>query len=142
MTEFQAALGQTQMHKLDRIIAARQQLSYHYDELLANTAVQAPVTPLESWPVYQSYVVLLPEQVTHKRGALIAQLKERGIETTIGTWHMPLTHFFGSKYGYHSGDYPTTDQVFARSLTLPLHENLSEDEQRFVVAELLELVER
>ena len=141
MTEFQAALGQTQMHKLDRIIAARRQISFHYDELIANTPIQAPVVPLESRPVYQSYVVCLPDIVTHKRAALIAQLKERGIETTIGTWHMPLTSFFSSKYGFQSGDYPITDQVFASSLTLPLHENLSQKEQKFVIAELLELIE-
>jgi len=72
---------------------------------------------------------------------LIAHLKERGIETNIGTWHMPLTSFFSNRYGYHRGDYPITDQVFRRSLTLPLHENLSQNEQKFVIVELLKLVE-
>ncbi len=141
MTEFQAALGQTQMRKLDQIIAARRQISSYYDQLLTDTSIQPPAVPVESWPVYQSYVVLLPEKVVHKRAALIAQLKERGVETNIGTWHLPLTSFFSGKYGYHIGDYPNTDQVFARSLTLPLHENLSQHEQRFVISELIKLIE-
>jgi len=136
VTEFQAALGQTQMRKLDRIIAARRELSSHYDELLAGTPVQVPVVPLESWPVYQSYVVLLPEKATHKRAVLIAHLKERGIETNIGTWHMPLTGFFSSRYGYTTDDFPVTDKIFGQSLTLPLHEMLTEVEQDTVVQEL------
>lgn len=141
MTEFQASLGHSQISKLDRIIGARRQLSSQYDELLADTWIQAPVVPLASWPVYQSYVVLLPEKTTLKRAALIAHLKEKGIETNIGTWHMPLTSFFSARYGYLPGNYPITDQVFARSLTLPLHEYLSYDDQKYVIGELLDLLD-
>jgi len=137
MTEFQAAFGQSQMRKLDRIISARRQHSQYYDELLANSLIQAPVVPSESWPVYQSYVVQLPEKATHKRDALIAYLKEKNIETNIGTWHMPLTSYFGSRYGFHAGDFPVTDKIFNQSLTLPLHEALRETEQNMVVQEML-----
>lgn len=137
MTEFQAALGLTQRAKLDRIIAARRRLAAHYDELLKDTPLQAPAVAPGSQPVYQSYVVLLPERAAAWRAEMITRLKEQGVETTIGTWHMPMTTYFRTRYGYRMGDFPVADQVFARSLTLPLYEGLSEDEQKQVVQRLL-----
>ncbi|MBW1899933.1 MAG: DegT/DnrJ/EryC1/StrS family aminotransferase, partial [Deltaproteobacteria bacterium] len=91
MTEFQAALGVSQMSKLDRIIMARRQRARIYTELLDDTPLKAPKVFEGSNPVYQSYVVLLPEHIAFHRRALIEKLKDKGIETTIGTWNMPLT---------------------------------------------------
>lgn len=137
MTEFQAALGLTQMAKLDRIIAVRRRLAKHYDDLLKDTPLQIPVVAPGSQPVYQSYVVLLPEQAAVRRAEIIARLKEQGIETTIGTWHMPMTTYFRSRYGHRLGDFPVADAVFARSLTLPLFESMSENQQAEVVYQVL-----
>ena len=142
MTEFQAALGITQMAKLDRIIEARRQLGAYYDELLKDTPFQSPVIPSESWHVYQSYVALLPEEigVGDRRSELITHLKNQGIETSIGTIHMPMTSYFRARYGYQQGDFPVTDLVSACSLTLPLHEKLSINHQEFVVKALVEKI--
>ncbi len=136
MTEFQAALGLTQMTKLDRIIAARRRLAAHYDELLQGTPLQAPAVASGSQPVYQSYVVLLPERAAAYRAEIITRLKEQGIETTIGTWHMPMTTYFRSRYGYRADDFPVVDQVFARSMILPLYEEMLQPQQDEVVGAL------
>lgn len=140
MTEFQAALGITQMAKLDRIIVARRGLASFYDELLEGTSLQSPVISEDSNPVYQSYVVLLPEHLASKRQTIIEQLKENGIETTIGTYNMPMTNYFRSRYGYRTGDFSVADRVFARSLTLPLHEDLSKQEQKKIVSNLRDII--
>ena len=70
------------------------------------------------------------------RADIIDSLKAQGIETTIGTWHLPLASYFRERYGYQPGDFPVTDRVFARTLTLPLHERLSTSEQEEVVQQL------
>lgn len=128
MTEFQAALGLTQMDKLDRIITKRRDLAANYDRLLQNTSIQPPMVGIDSCPVYQSYVVLLPESLANSRQELIQQLRNQGIETTIGTYHMPMTTYFSSRYNYQKGDFTTTDKIFNQSLTLPLYETLSSEE--------------
>lgn len=133
MTEMQGALGLTQMSKLGRIVEARRRAASYYDQLLAGTEFQAPVVSKDCAHVYQSYVVLLPERLAAQRKLLIEQAKEQGIETTIGTWHMPLISYFRSRYGFQTGDFPVADQVFARSLTLPLHEKISKVQQDKVV---------
>jgi len=74
--------------------------------------------------------------------AIIAYLKELGIETAIGTYHMPMITHFRTRYGYREGDFPITDQVFARSLTLPLYEKLLKKEQKQVVLSLQEALHK
>jgi perosamine synthetase len=133
MTEFQAALGVTQMAKLGRIVDARRRLAARYDDLLASTPLAPPHVVPGSAPVYQSYVTLLPADTAPDRQALIAELKTRGVETTIGTWHMPLIRYYRTRYGHAPGDFPGADAVFARALTLPLYEQLDEGEQDLVV---------
>jgi perosamine synthetase len=141
LTEFQAALGITQMSKLDRILAARKQLVQNYDRLLRDTEYSVPYVPPNNDPVYQSYVITLPSALANVRGELIAELKKQGIETTLGTWHMPMTTYFKNRYGVNPGDFPVADEVFARSLSLPLYESLSESDQELVVGALVKAAE-
>ncbi len=68
MTEFQAALGLTQMTKLSRIIPARRVAALRYDALLASGPLQSPRVLPGANHVYQSYVALLPEAVAPPPG--------------------------------------------------------------------------
>ena len=139
MTDFQAALGVTQMAKLHRVVAARQEAARRYDEMLRGTFLQAPRVPDGMAHVYQSYVTLLPERVAHRRAEMIAALKTQGIETNIGTWHMPLTDYYQKRYGHQPGDFPNADAVFARAFTLPLFEGITTEQQTHVVSSVLAL---
>jgi len=85
---------------------------------------------------YQSYVVLLPEEAVEHRAAIIASMRESGIEVTMGTYHIPLTTYYRTKYGYRRGLFPVTDSIAERALALPLHSKLSPDDQERVVREL------
>jgi len=137
MTEFQAALGSAQMAKLDRLVESRRAQAARYDRLLAGS----PVTPPGSLPgsrhVYQSYAALLPAAAAPRRAAIIAGLKEQGIETTLGTYHMPLITYFRTRYGFAPGDFPVTDDVAARAISLPLYEALAPADQERVVDALV-----
>lgn len=137
MTEFQAALGMSQMAKLDRILMARRQLAGSYNSLLRGTSVQTPVVQDDRQAVYQSYVVLLDNEAHHRRDEVLLRLRGEGVEATIGTCHMPMTTYYRKRYGYHQGAFPVTDEVFVRSLALPLYEGLSGEEQTLVVDALL-----
>jgi len=132
LTEFQGALGCTQMVKLDRIIDSRRARAQYYDQLLAGSDITTPAAIANSKHVFQSYVVLLPAEAAERRKEIIAQLKSQGIETTIGTYHLPLTTFFSSHGGYKQGDFPIVDDVAARALSLPLYDGLTESDQEQV----------
>ena len=137
LTDIQAALGVTQMARLDDIIARRRAAAGRYDMLFADS----PVTPPAALPgvehVYQTYAVLLPREAASRRTDIISTLRARGIEVTLGTHHMPLVRHLRERYGFREGDFPVTDDVAARTLALPLHSKLTPGDQRAVAAELL-----
>lgn len=133
LTEFQAALGQSQLARYDSLLAARRALARRYDTLLTGLPLATPDAGASGAHVYQSYVVLLEPAVASHRDSLIQRLRERGVETTIGTYHMPLLSHLRKVTGHKPGDHPVGESIARRALALPLHPGLSVDDQIFVV---------
>lgn len=140
MTEFQAALGSTQLAKFPRILAARRAGAENYDHLLAGALLQPPARKAGSEHVFQSYVTLLPRESAPRRAEIIRQARVAGVELQVGTIHMPLTTYYRQRGGHKAGDFPVTDDIAARSLTLPLYEGTTPDQQAEVVQTVLRLL--
>ena len=141
MTEFQGAFGLTQFHKLERIIAARRAGAAEYDRLLEGTDIGAPRALPGTRHVYQTYLALLPAALGGaKRDRAIAEMRARGVESTFGTYHMPLIKYFREWGGYKEGDFPVTDEIAGRVIALPLYEGLGAGEQRQVIDTLKDVV--
>lgn len=137
MTEFQAALGCSQLKKLERITLARKKAASRYDALLKGTAIQSPQVMEMADHVYQSYVCTLPWEFSGSRTAIIRQAHEQGIELQIGTIDMGSTSYFRSRYGISPAELPVTDRVAKNSLTLPLYEGLEESDQQRIIEFLM-----
>jgi len=135
MTEFQAVLGSSALSRLEEGIALRQQAANRYDNLLAGL-VDVPAVPEESEHVYQSYVVLLSDNVAPARSRLIDWLRDNGVESQIGTYSIPMTSYYQQRYGYTEASFPVSSDLFARSLALPMHEKLTADDQEQVAEAL------
>lgn len=140
MTDFQGAMGLTQMKKLERIIGARLAVARNYDRLLEGTGIRRPLALPDSRHVYQSYVVLLPTELRGRRDEVVQAMKRREIETTLGTYHMPLIRYYRGWGNFKAGDFPITDDVAERALSLPIYETLSEENQRTVIRSLIESI--
>jgi dTDP-4-amino-4,6-dideoxygalactose transaminase len=138
MTEFQGALGGSQLGRLDWLLERRRKLAERYAVLLQGLNLVLPVAAEPHASTFQSYVVLLPQELAGGRASLIARMREAGVEVTIGTHHIPLTDYFRRHGRYKAGDFPVTDQVAARALALPMHQDLEEHEQDLVVETLRE----
>lgn len=136
ITEFQAALGVSQLKRYPDIIAARRERAKRYDELLAALPVTRPsaVDPLSH--IYQSYVIRLDAALTSRRSAVLSSLRDDGIEATIGTHHMPLIRYYRREFGYRAGDFPATDAVAASAIALPMHSFLSIADQERIADSL------
>jgi dTDP-4-amino-4,6-dideoxygalactose transaminase len=137
MTDLQAALGLSQLNKLERLLAKRRRAALLYDALLQGSGLPRPDSGVEGEHVYQAYVVLLPEAKAGRRDDTVRRMAERGIEIAIGTHHIPLVQYYRDKYKYRVGDFPVTDSVAARAIALPLHTSLTSDDQSRVISELL-----
>lgn len=141
MTDFQAALGIAQWEKYPGMIARRKLIAAKYNQLLADTNIIVPFSEDSGGHVFQSYIIQLPERIIQHRDEIINKMSERGIETNIGTWHMPMTRYFRTRYAFQTGDFPVTDRVAAASLALPIHDMLSEGEQTKIVQALISCIE-
>ena len=136
LTEFQAALGTSQLSRYQALLAARREKARRYDELLDDLPLERPRALSIGAHVYQSYVVRLRDSAISRRDEIIRSLKGQGIETNLGTYHMPLLTVFQKACGHVRGDFPVTDRVAASALALPMHAALRDDEQETVVAAL------
>ena len=137
--ELPAALGLSQMTRLDDILADRRATGRRYDALLAGVpGVELRVEPPGQTWSYQSYVVMLDDEVD--RDGVVSTLRSRGIETTLGTYAMHAHPAF-QRFGTAAGDLPNSSRAQRRSLTLPLLPRMPEDTVELVVAELATAVE-
>lgn len=124
LTEFQGALGLAQIARLDRLLAHRREVAGWYAQALTGLGLVLPGALAPESHTYQAYVVLLPVAVSDRRAALIARLKAEGIETNIGTHHLPLTTWCRTRGGHRPGAFPVTDDVARRALALPVHDGV------------------
>lgn len=140
MSDINAALGLAQMPRLGRIILRRNRAAQHYDKMLSNLAeVTVPKVDQGVEHTFQSYVVLLSPNVDRDR--VIAFLRERGIETTLGTY--ALSEQPAYKNLVRGGSKLTNSiHAFKHSLALPMSSSTSKRDRRRVVKALIESISR
>ena len=127
-----AAIGLGQLEKLDLILAGRAAVAARYGELLSEIQGLGLPCPDDeqherSWFVY---VVALPEE--SDREMVIAELSARGIQTAR---YLPCIHlqpYMRERYGFREGMCPVAESASARTLALPFHTRLTEDDQAYV----------
>jgi len=136
LTEFQAALGTTQLAKLDRLLARRREVASWYGAALHGTGLVVQGAPEPSAHSWQAYVALLPTPLAPRRAEIIAALKGRGVEAQIGTYHQPLIRWARESGDFGPGDFPVTDDVAARALALPMHASLTREDVARVAEQL------
>ena len=132
LDDVRAAIGIGQLEKLDEILALRRDAAKRYQELL--TGVEGLELPCEddvdherSWFVY---VVTLPSGTD--RESVIAHLDAHGVQTAR---YLPCIHlqpYMQQRFGFRVGLCPVAEELSARTLALPFHARLSEDDQSYV----------
>jgi perosamine synthetase len=134
--DIRAAIGLGQLEKLDDILRARADVAARYAELLADVpGLDVPCADdadhERSWFVY---VVTLPSGVD--REAVISSLTDRGIQTAR---YLPCIHlqpYMQERFGYRVGLCPVAEELASRTLALPFHARLAEDDQAYVAGAL------
>ena len=135
--DIRAAVGIGQLEKLDRILAARRGVAERYTRLLRGIeGLELPCPDdadrVRSWFVY---VVALPEDVD--REAVIASLGEQGIQTARYLPCIHLQSYMRERYGFREGLCPVAEGLSRRTLALPFHARLAEDDQAYVASALV-----
>jgi dTDP-4-amino-4,6-dideoxygalactose transaminase len=133
MTDIQAAVGRQQLMRLPDIITARRKLALRYREMLAGTPdIRLPTEPAWAQSNWQSFSVRLPAGANQR--AVMQSMLDAGIATRRG---IMCAHLEGA-YAASSTPMPLSESERARDhcILLPLYAQMTEDEQRQVVAAL------
>lgn len=140
MDEMSAALGRSQIARLDEILDGRDSVAGMYAERLASfanleTPTVLPETTRMSWFVY---VVKLAEGMD--KADVIAKLGERGVPSRPYFSPIHLQPLYRERFGYSEGDFPVTESVAKRTLAIPFFTQMSEDDVDYVCEQLREVV--
>jgi UDP-4-amino-4,6-dideoxy-N-acetyl-beta-L-altrosamine transaminase len=134
MTELQAALGLSQLQRLDEMRSRRAALAKRYRDLMADLPLGLPFEPADRQSAWHLYPVTL-EVETHNRSDVFNRLRSAGIGVNVH--YIPIhTQPFFQDMGFAMGDFPRAERYYARALTLPLHPGMTHLEQDQVVATL------
>jgi UDP-4-amino-4,6-dideoxy-N-acetyl-beta-L-altrosamine transaminase len=134
MTELQAALGVSQMTRLDQYVARRHELAAHYDTLLADLPITLPWQHPDSYSGLHLYVIRLKlGQVGNTHLQVFDALRAQGI--AVNLHYIPVhTQPYYQQMGFKVGDFPEAERYYAEAISLPMFQTLTETQQKNVVA--------
>ncbi len=136
MTEIQAALGCSQIKRLDSIVEKRHELKERYDRLLGDLPVTLPRQADECYSSLHLYPIQLKLELLSKtRKQIFSTLREQNIGVNVH--YIPIhTQPFYQKKGFEVGDFPKSENYYEKAISLPLFPTMHLSEQDQVVEAL------
>jgi len=131
MTEFQAALGVSQMKRFGTVLKDRIRAASYYNEKLAGLDFLRPHLPeANGVSNYQSYVLRVVEGLGNE---IIDHLNRYNIEAGAGNRSIPHTGYYREKYNFGNSHYPESLSAFNSFISLPLYEGITNIDQDRVI---------
>lgn len=142
MTDVQAALGYSQLTKVDKFVARRRQLAARYNELLKDLPVNLPYQNPETNSSWHLYLVRVDfNKVNKTKTQIFAEMKEKGI--CLNLHYIPVhTQPYYQNLGFKNGDFPVSEKYYEEVFTLPLYYSLTDEQQEYIVNALKEVLKQ
>ena len=133
MTDIHAALGISQMKRIDEFVKKRHEISERYNFLLNSTAIQTPYQHPDSYSGSHLYVIRVKKELKKEtRLQLFERLRTAGI--LVNLHYIPVyKHPYYEKIGYNVHDFPEAEAYYSEAISLPLYYTLSNEEQNIIV---------
>tara|TARA_B110000259_G_C13969311_1_gene384052 strand:+ start:196 stop:1371 length:1176 start_codon:yes stop_codon:yes gene_type:complete len=140
MTDIQAALGISQMHRLSEFVSKRHQIALRYNVLLEGLPVEVPFQLDDTYSGLHLYVIRLKlDDIQRSHKHIFEGLREKGIGVNVH--YIPVhLHPHYSAMGFQPGDFPESEKYYSEAISLPMYPNLSEDDQDTVIEVLTSLL--
>lgn len=145
LSELSAALGITQMKRVEKILTQRDEIASLYNEKLKSTD-DVTIPYIEpgikmSWFIY--VIQLDPQKFSREdRDKVIAELGERGVNSRERFPPIHLEPLYVQMFGHKEGDFPITEKVAKTTISLPFHNNLTEKEINYICSLLQETLKK
>ena len=137
LSDLHAALGVTQLQKLDQFIAKRRMLAARYREQLADLPLILPCTESYADSAWHLFMVELTQ---HARLSIYQALHELDIGVNVHYIPIHLQPYYQA-LGFKAGDFPHAEHFYQHALTLPLFPSMTESEQDQVISALRQVLQ-
>lgn len=133
LTDIQAALGISQLKKLDSFVARRRQIVGQYNKAFQELPVELPSEPEGYYSSYHLYVIRLRKESKKTRKDLYSKLKAKGIHTQVHYLPVHTMPYYQENLGHKWGDYPVAEDHYSRVLSLPMYPAMTDDDVDYVI---------
>jgi dTDP-4-amino-4,6-dideoxygalactose transaminase len=138
MSNILAAVGISQMRKLDKAISMRRKNAAYLSQRLSNIdGLKVPNPPPGYFHVYQMYTIEVNGE-RNGRDDIKNHLADKGIMTKVYFFPVHLTQFYRESFGFQTGELPATEELSERVLTLPMYASMTVDEMNYVISSIRE----
>jgi len=138
MTDIQAALGISQIQRLDQYIEKRHKIAARYNKAFKEINIKTPYQHKKNYSAHHLYVLLLNSKISKHHKVTFSQLKKIGIGVNlhyIPVYRQP--YYQGIEYN----NFPKAEQYYSRAISLPIYPTLSIKDQDYVISELSKCIE-
>lgn len=130
MTELQAALGVSQLKRIDGFVARRHELAKRYNIAFDGIPVSTPAQSESGYSALHLYPLTVNDPAQRK--PLFDYLRDKGIGVNVH--YIPVhTQPYYEKLGYKTGDYPAAEDYYSRAISIPMYSTLTDEEQDYVI---------
>lgn len=140
MTDIQAALGTSQLSRLDAFVARRHEIASRYNVLLKDMPLMLPSCDADAYSAFHLYVIRLKlDQLTKSHRQIFDELRACGIGVNLHYIPVPSQPYY-RRFGFKDGDFPQAEQYYREAISLPMFYALTDHEQDQVVRALHEVL--
>lgn len=141
ITDFQAALGFSQLKKIDHIKARRREIVNYYNEHFVD--IDELILPFESENMdsnFHLYILQVKENPRFDRYDLFTYLQSKDYRPMVHYIPVHLLSYYKNRYGFKRGDFPVAENFYDRAVSIPLYPSLTDTEVEKVVEDITSFV--
>jgi UDP-4-amino-4,6-dideoxy-N-acetyl-beta-L-altrosamine transaminase len=127
ITDFQCALGSSQLKRADDGLHRRNKIAQAYNNAFANSAIIRPFVADDVFHAYHLYII----QVNDRLG-LYNYLRSKNIFAQVHYIPVHLMPYY-KQFGWSKGDCPVAESYYEKCLSLPMYPSLTDEEQAYVI---------
>lgn len=141
LTEFAAAMGLSQLHKLDRFITTREEIARYYDERFKDHKLFTIIhIEKNERSARHLYALLLNPELHCVKEEIFAELQEKGLGVQVHYKPIYQNSFYKQRYGEQR--LPTAEVFYKSELSIPCHQKMSQSDAQMVADIVLEVIEK
>ena len=127
LTDIQAALGYSQLQRLDGFVRRRHELAARYDQLLSDLPLKLPFSSPELYSGFHLYVVRIQsDKIKTPQREIFEALRSHGIGVNLH--YIPIHRQpYYEKMGFNVGDFPESESYYQEAISLPMYPDLTEE---------------